>query len=42
MAGIPTQFMAHHVANHLFWGPDGWLYGCLEDLDVARGEPWMQ
>lgn len=21
--------MAHHVANHLLFGPDGWLYGCL-------------
>ncbi|HTU25653.1 MAG TPA: PVC-type heme-binding CxxCH protein, partial [Pirellulales bacterium] len=21
--------LAHHVANHLLFGPDGWLYGCL-------------
>ncbi len=21
--------LSHHVANHLLFGPDGWLYGCL-------------
>ena len=39
----PKPSMPHHVANHLLWGPDGWLYGCLgcvsNSLVAAPGTP---
>ena len=27
---------AHAVANHLTWGPDGWLYGCQGSTNTAH------
>src|SRR4051812_30582838 len=35
---------AHAVANHLTWGPDGWLYGCQGSTCTARveGEEFQQ
>ena len=29
MDGTHVQSLPHHVPNHLLFGPDGWLYGCL-------------
>ena len=26
---------AHHMANHLLFGPDGWLYGCLGSASTS-------
>jgi putative membrane-bound dehydrogenase-like protein len=32
----PKPGEPHHVANHLLWGPDGWLYGCLGCVSNSR------
>lgn len=28
--------MPHHMPNHLLWGMDGWLYGCLGGSSMSR------